>query len=857
MSEEPKRREWPFFTLMDVYFSDQVNDTSLRLFSSTKTLKETIDDSVFEDDPIIASAIAAASSAAYMNIEELVRRQKERAEKKFAMSDYKYDVKPMLANSNKFNSSETMKLSKSVDDLSMQQYKIKDEFLRQREHEQQENLNKLKQQAKQHQQQQQQRQASVQQAGQHPHMLPQPTPPPQPPPPLQNTGLHTVLPQQNILQRHQHQQQQQQQEQQQHQHQQQQLQHNLIHSPAQISPNQQQQPQHQLPPPPPPTPPTTAQQIHLQTAQHQAAQQQLLHQQQQQLQHQLTDPNTIDQYLLSWNNFHGNMCRGFHTLQKDEKMVDVTIAAGGKIFKAHKLVLSVCSPYFQQIFLENPSSHPILLMADVEANHMAGLLDFMYSGQVNVKFEDLPVFLKVAEAMKIKGLHTEKNLDDDSKDMSSSHESESSVNTTGTTECHFDRSTHSVNITGQTYDTRKSILDLNINGSPHVNSGGNTTLMQQGFPSFRDHIKSKSTLTETLMKNLSRNNNNMNESSSSSNSNYNHLPNSNSMNDHLKGNNYSILQANSKKMLDSTRKQHKYLAKRRILMHYNEELNEKRFKEMERYGLDQESGSNNTNSEVTVRSEAILPQPHNNFKIRLMENHLNSNTNANTNEQREATTTINDDEEEALNLVQNNSNNNNNTGGHDFNKSEVKILRELKGATEIVESDHLGQPSEMDNNSNHGGGLRRCDDDINNNNNNDNNGREHLDIDNNNNNNNNNNKKHKNTALINAINRKVQHDRNPTEYQIPTQTQIDEQEPQRKQQEQHGCESPSYHHHSIQQQHSHPNLHHHHYQHHHRANINKMSDDEEMFQPHRFTVKGTASLWSQSQKSTSRYVSKT
>lgn len=32
------------------------------------------------------------------------------------------------------------------------------------------------------------------------------------------------------------------------------------------------------------------------------------------------------------------MCKGFHSLQKDEKMVDVTIAAGGKIFKAHKLV---------------------------------------------------------------------------------------------------------------------------------------------------------------------------------------------------------------------------------------------------------------------------------------------------------------------------------------------------------------------------------------------------------------------------------------------------------------------------------------------------------------------------------------
>lgn len=46
-------------------------------------------------------------------------------------------------------------------------------------------------------------------------------------------------------------------------------------------------------------------------------------------------------------------------------------------------------------------------MTDVDSNHMAGLLDFMYSGQVNVKYKDLPKFLKVAEIMQIKGLHTE------------------------------------------------------------------------------------------------------------------------------------------------------------------------------------------------------------------------------------------------------------------------------------------------------------------------------------------------------------------------------------------------------------------------------------------------------------------
>lgn len=56
--------------------------------------------------------------------------------------------------------------------------------------------------------------------------------------------------------------------------------------------------------------------------------------------HEMNEHHNIDQYLLSWRGFHGNMCKGFHTLQRDGQMVDVTIAAGGKIFKAHKLVIN-------------------------------------------------------------------------------------------------------------------------------------------------------------------------------------------------------------------------------------------------------------------------------------------------------------------------------------------------------------------------------------------------------------------------------------------------------------------------------------------------------------------------------------
>lgn len=77
LSEEPKRREWPFFNLMDVYFSDQVNDPTLRLFSSTKTLgADSLDESItlkFEDDPVMSAAISAATGHSLMDISDMMR----------------------------------------------------------------------------------------------------------------------------------------------------------------------------------------------------------------------------------------------------------------------------------------------------------------------------------------------------------------------------------------------------------------------------------------------------------------------------------------------------------------------------------------------------------------------------------------------------------------------------------------------------------------------------------------------------------------------------------------------------------------------------------------------------------------
>lgn len=63
-----------------------------------------------------------------------------------------------------------------------------------------------------------------------------------------------------------------------------------------------------------------------------------------------------EQFSLRWNNFHNNLTAGFHDLLLGEDLVDVTLAAEGKFVQAHKMVLSVCSPYFKDLFKVSPNS---------------------------------------------------------------------------------------------------------------------------------------------------------------------------------------------------------------------------------------------------------------------------------------------------------------------------------------------------------------------------------------------------------------------------------------------------------------------------------------------------------------------
>ncbi|XP_076050655.1 uncharacterized protein LOC143031107 isoform X1 [Oratosquilla oratoria] len=128
---------------------------------------------------------------------------------------------------------------------------------------------------------------------------------------------------------------------------------------------------------------------------------------------------------LKWNNHQAHFVDILTFLREQEIFVDATLACGGKLYPAHKFVLSTCSDYFKQMFTKNPSKHPIVFMKDVSCRDLEALLDFMYNGEVNVPQSSLGSLIKTAEGLQIKGLAVPDDppTKRERKDTKSSHDS--------------------------------------------------------------------------------------------------------------------------------------------------------------------------------------------------------------------------------------------------------------------------------------------------------------------------------------------------------------------------------------------------------------------------------------------------
>jgi len=112
-----------------------------------------------------------------------------------------------------------------------------------------------------------------------------------------------------------------------------------------------------------------------------------------------------EDFLLKWNDHHSLFFAGAEELCESEEYTDVTLAAGQKFFSAHKLVLSICSPYFRSLFKRLGSNvKSVIFLKDVDPKHLELLLEYMYKGEIKVQEQELVNVLNAAQSLEIKGL---------------------------------------------------------------------------------------------------------------------------------------------------------------------------------------------------------------------------------------------------------------------------------------------------------------------------------------------------------------------------------------------------------------------------------------------------------------------
>ncbi|XP_012256256.2 protein tramtrack, alpha isoform isoform X2 [Athalia rosae] len=109
-------------------------------------------------------------------------------------------------------------------------------------------------------------------------------------------------------------------------------------------------------------------------------------------------------YSLSWGEFGSSLATAAQLLRGHGELVDVTLAAGGRSFAAHKIVLCAASPFLLDLLKSTPCQHPVIMLAGIGADDLESLLEFVYRGEISVEPSQLPSLLQAAHCLNIHGL---------------------------------------------------------------------------------------------------------------------------------------------------------------------------------------------------------------------------------------------------------------------------------------------------------------------------------------------------------------------------------------------------------------------------------------------------------------------
>ena len=119
---------------------------------------------------------------------------------------------------------------------------------------------------------------------------------------------------------------------------------------------------------------------------------------------------TTEKFCLKWNDFQQNIISSYHTLRDNFDFSDVTLVCDEiEEIKAHRIILTASSPFFNTVLKRNNHSHPTIYMRGLKSKDLVAIVDFIYHGEAKIYQDDLDGFLALAKELQLKGLTGSQN----------------------------------------------------------------------------------------------------------------------------------------------------------------------------------------------------------------------------------------------------------------------------------------------------------------------------------------------------------------------------------------------------------------------------------------------------------------
>ena len=123
-----------------------------------------------------------------------------------------------------------------------------------------------------------------------------------------------------------------------------------------------------------------------------------------------------EKFNLTWHTYTDHLREMLFNMSNMNELTDVTLVCEDKQqIKAHKVVLSACSPVFKSIICDFPSI-PLIYLRGIESCEMQSILEFIYLGHTTVYQSRMTEFMSVAKTLEIKDIS--KDIEDEKIEQS-------------------------------------------------------------------------------------------------------------------------------------------------------------------------------------------------------------------------------------------------------------------------------------------------------------------------------------------------------------------------------------------------------------------------------------------------------